>query len=73
MPYNIDGTMSAHGKRVLKYINTIESILKIPIEVYDERLTTSEAKIGFADFGVDGDIDSESARLILEGYLAENL
>ncbi|PID84055.1 Holliday junction resolvase RuvX [Candidatus Gracilibacteria bacterium] len=71
MPYNIDGTMSAHGKRVLEYINTLQGRVKIPIEVYDERLTSSEAEIGFDEAGIDGDVDREAARLILERYLEE--
>lgn len=72
MPYNIDGTMSEHGKRIERYIEKIQREIDIPIETHDERLTSSEAKIGFSEAGVQGDIDMESARLILEGYLEKN-
>lgn len=64
MPYNIDGTESAHCKKVRTFAKKLESTITINIIFHDERLTTSEAKFG----GVD-DIDAESARLILEDYL----
>ncbi len=49
MPYNIDGTMSKHGKRVQKFIQELEKVFKIPVIFYDERLTTSEAQMGFEE------------------------
>ena len=70
MPYNIDGTMSKHGKRVAEFVKRLEKIVKIPIVLHDERLTTSEAMMGFDEDGiVDGDVDAEAARLILLDYL----
>lgn len=69
MPYNIDGSMSKHGKRVQAFAKKLELALEIPVIFHDERLTTSEAKIGFDEDGIDGDIDAEAARLILESYL----
>ncbi len=71
MPYNIDGTMSQHGKRVSGFIKQLEPIVKIPIVLHDERLTTSEAILGFDEYGVNGDIDAEAARLILADYLSQ--
>ena len=64
MPYNIDGTESAQCKKVRTFAKKLEDIISIEIYFHDERLTTSEAKLG----GVD-DIDAESARLILEEYI----
>ena len=43
MPYNIDGTMSKHGKRVDEFAKKLENIVQIPIVFHDERLSTSEA------------------------------
>ncbi|MGP1583465.1 MAG: Holliday junction resolvase RuvX [Candidatus Altimarinota bacterium] len=68
MPYNIDGTMSAHGNRVKNFAKKLEKF-GLPIIFHDERLTTSEAKIAFAENNFSGDIDAESARLILENFL----
>ena len=69
MPYNIDGTMSKHGKRVKEFSKKLETLIDIPISYHDERLTTSEATLGFDEYGVSGDIDAEAARLILIDYL----
>lgn len=65
MPYNIDGTLSKHAKRVLAFEKILRKTFPdITIILHDERLTTSEAKLA----GVD-DVDAESARLILLDYL----
>lgn len=68
MPYNIDGSMSEHGRRVQKFWDRLSEEIGLPFEYSDERLSTSEARIGFLEAHVDGDIDAESARLILEHY-----
>ena len=68
MPYNIDGTMSAHGNRVKNFAKKLEKF-GLPVIFHDERLTTSEAKIAFSENNFAGDIDAESARLILENFL----
>ena len=69
MPYNIDGTISKHGKRVEEFARKLEALIQIPIVLHDERLTTSEAEMAFDDMGVEGDLDAEAARLILVDYL----
>lgn len=66
MPYNIDGTLSRHAKRVISFQKLLQKTFPdITVILHDERLTTSEARLS----GVD-DIDAESARLILEDYIA---
>lgn len=69
MPYNIDGTMSKHGKRVQEFARKLETMIEIPIVLHDERLSSSEARMAFDEDGEDGDIDAEAARLILIDYL----
>lgn len=49
MPYNIDGSMSKHGKRVQEFAKKLESTIGIPVIPHDERLSTSEARMGFDD------------------------
>ncbi len=71
MPYNIDGTMSKHGKRVSEFVKKLETIISIPIRLHDERLTTSEAMLAFDEYGINGDIDAEAARLILIDFLQQ--
>lgn len=71
MPYHIDGTMSKHGKRVETFSKKLESITTLPILFHDERLSTSEALLAFDEYGVNGDIDAEAARLILVDFLKQ--
>ncbi len=69
MPYNIDGSISKHGKRVQEFARKLEALIQIPIVLHDERLTTSEASMAFEEDGEYGDLDAEAARLILVDYL----
>jgi len=69
MPYNIDGTMSKHAKRVQEFARKLEAIIDVPIILHDERLSSSEASMAFEEDGEYGDIDAEAARLILIDYL----
>ncbi len=70
MPYNIDGSMSLHGKRVQTFEKELRKHFSLPIILHDERLSTSEARIHFSESGQSGDVDAEAARLILEDYIA---
>ena len=70
MPYNIDGTLSLHAKRASEFAQEVEKKYSLPVILHDERLTTAGAIMGFAEDEVDGDIDAEAARLILEDYLS---
>ena len=58
MPYNIDGTMSQHGRRVQSFAKKLEKITELPIVLHDERLTSSEAEMAFDAAGIVGDIDA---------------
>jgi RNase H-fold protein (predicted Holliday junction resolvase) len=71
MPYNIDGTMSKHGKRVHEFIKKLQTTTPLSIITHDERLSTSEALLGFDEYGINGDIDAEAARLILVDFLSQ--
>jgi len=69
MPYNIDGSISRHGKRVIEFQKQIEISLGVSVILHDERLSSAEAEMSFDEFGIDGDIDTEAARIILIEYL----
>lgn len=74
MPYNIDGSMSEHGRRVQEFWKKLAWAISLPIEYMDERLTTAEAIMEFSDDTINGgDVDAASARLILERYIREEL
>jgi putative Holliday junction resolvase len=70
LPYNIDGSISEHGRRVKSFKDILKKKFSLPVYLHDERLTTTEA-----EFGMEGtenpDIDAESARLILETFLEQ--
>lgn len=72
MPYNIDGSQSTHGRRVLLFQEQLREHFPFPIVLVDEGLTSAEARMNFASDNTQGDIDSESARLILERYLEDS-
>jgi putative Holliday junction resolvase len=46
MPYNIDGSESSHSKKVRKFAKELEKNIEKEIVFHDERLTTSEARLG---------------------------
>lgn len=69
MPYNIDGSLSVHARRVQIFAKKLAKNTDIPIILHDERLTTSEARLGFCEHNYSGDVDAEAARLILESFL----
>jgi RNase H-fold protein (predicted Holliday junction resolvase) len=60
--------MSEHGRKVEAFSKDLSRRISIPIEYFDERLTSAEARMTFGEEGINGDIDAESARLILERY-----
>ncbi len=69
LPLNIDGTESKHSWKVRKFAKELEVLFgEQKIVLHDERLTTSEARFGLEGYDL-GDIDAESARLILEDYM----
>lgn len=73
MPYHIDGSISKHGKRVQEFVKKLQTVTTLPIILHDERLSTSEALLGFDEDGItDGDVDAEAARLILMDFLNQN-
>lgn len=73
-PRRLDGSVGIQGEKVKEFADSLANVLPVPVELYDERLTTVEAE------GVllAGDlsrrrrrqvIDKVAAALILDGYL----
>lgn len=74
MPYNMDGTMGKRAEITQAFINFLKNKLELPIQIQDERLTTSQAKniLLEADVSRKGRkkvIDKLAASLILKSYL----
>jgi putative Holliday junction resolvase len=77
MPYNMDGTKGKRAEITQAFINFLKNNLDIPIEIQDERLTSSQAEniLLEADVSREGRkkvIDKLAASLILQSYLDAN-
>ncbi len=76
LPLNMDGTISDMARRARKFANRLHERSKIPCFLFDERLTSQEAKSihlehgGSADFGAES-VDGIAAQLMLEGWFLQ--
>lgn len=74
LPYNMDGTLSEHGTRVMEWARSLQVILGRPVILWDERLTTFEAHGVLDTLKIKGSkrrakVDQVAASLILKEYL----
>lgn len=74
LPKNMNGTLGPQSEKVLKFCETIEEFINLPIKMWDERLTTVAANRAM----LEGDlsrakrkkiVDKMAATYILQGYL----
>ena len=73
-PVHMDGTLGPKAEETIEFKEALEEILEVPVELHDERLTTSEAERVLIDANVSrkkrkGIVDQQAAVLILQGYL----
>lgn len=76
LPLNMDGTESELSARARKFANRIHGRYGYPVTLFDERLSTREAKQQARERGhrgsyKDNPVDSIAARLILESWWRE--
>lgn len=74
LPYDIDGGMGESATKVMQWSKNLETLLKLPVELWDERLTTSEAYEILIRMNVKGPkrrkmIDKIAASIMLQSYL----
>jgi putative Holliday junction resolvase len=74
LPYNMDGTIGASGEKVTAWADDLASSLSLPVVLWDERLTTSEAHEFLIGLKVKGKkrkhiVDKIAASIILNDYL----
>ncbi len=75
LPISLDGTYSTQTKKTQKFISRIRKSSDLPIEKWEERLSTLEASkilTGVSKIKKKENIDIISAQLILQGYLDRN-
>ena len=73
-PLNMNGTEGPRCERVKVFAGMLAEFCGIPVELYDERLTTVTAHRYLSESGVSGkkrkqSVDELSATLILQDYL----
>lgn len=74
LPLSLNGTLGPSAQKVLTFVDALRARLEVPIETWDERLTTAEAeKMLIATDTRRAKrrqvIDQIAATLILQGYL----
>ena len=75
LPLNMDGSEGPQAAKVRAFGQRLAAHLALPVEFWDERLTTVEAEQTLRDAGLSRArrrdlIDQEAAAVILESYLA---
>lgn len=74
LPINMNGTIGPQGEKVQQFAKKIQKSLQLPLEYWDERLTTVAAERLLIDADVSRGkrkrvIDKMAAMFILQGYL----
>lgn len=78
LPLNLDGSESVQSGRARAFARTLSKVTGLPVELFDERLTTVEANELLIEAGVTKAadraklIDSMSAKVILQSYIDQN-
>lgn len=74
LPKNMNGTIGEQGEKVLEFSKLIEREIKLPIKLWDERLTTAAAQKAMLEANMSRAkrkkiVDKVAATYILQGYL----
>jgi putative Holliday junction resolvase len=77
LPLNMDGSEGRQVGRVKAFAERLAAHLALPVDLWDERLTTFEAQQTLRAAGVSRSrrrqlVDQEAAAIILESYLARS-
>ncbi|HET8540069.1 MAG TPA: Holliday junction resolvase RuvX [Anaeromyxobacter sp.] len=74
LPLNMDGSEGPAARLARAYAPKLEAALGVPVELFDERLSTFEAEIRLRDQGFSAKdrrsrVDAEAAAVILQAWL----
>lgn len=74
MPINMDGTKGKSAEKVSEFAETLRAAIGVPVNTYDERLSTKESEKFLISSDVSRKkrksvIDKIAAQIILESYL----
>jgi putative holliday junction resolvase len=75
LPLNMDGTDQKIAKKAREFAKSLKEKFHLPVELFDERLSTVEAKAHLFEKGgfkalKKTDIDAMAAKIILESWMA---
>jgi putative pre-16S rRNA nuclease len=74
LPLNMDGTEGSAARLSREFAARLAVALGVPVELFDERLSTFEAETRLRDRGISAKdararVDAEAAAVILQGWL----
>ena len=77
LPLNLSGELSESTTKAIAFSEFLSTVVTCPVELIDERLTTSSASTSLSQAGINAKdqrrmIDSQSAVVILESGLAKD-
>jgi len=77
LPVNMDGTIGKQAEMIFQWIKTLKEKFSLPVETWDERLSTVEASKVLLEADLSRKkrkkvIDKLAAVLILQGYLSQD-
>ena len=75
LPVNMNGTVGKAAEKILQLVETLKKEVKVPVYVFDERLSTVMAEGLLRDSNLSSRkrkkiIDAASAQIIIQDYLA---
>jgi putative Holliday junction resolvase len=74
-PINADGSLGRQARRAAEFARTVERVVGLPVQLWDERLSTQEARArlraqgGRARVRSRGEVDAVAAAVMLQDYL----
>jgi putative Holliday junction resolvase len=74
LPLHMDGTEGPSARLARDFAPRLEEALGVPVELFDERLSTFEAETRLRERGLSAEdrrsvVDAEAAAVILQGWL----
>lgn len=74
MPRSMDGSLTGKAAQVTEFVTYLETLTEIPVDTWDERLSTVEATrvmqaAGLRERKIRPKVDKVAAALILQGWL----
>lgn len=74
LPLSLDGSYSASTKRAAAFARDLATVVDVPVELHDERLTSVTAERSMLDAGLDGRerrqrVDKVAAAIMLQSWL----